>query len=96
MSGPGKKIIGLAWCGVYAMPRSEYKLGWIMPHMVAHHQSQYLSREQRMALGLIPNRQFARGDMYRVRITVEPVKDKRGNYIVRRAVRKRSSTRSTK
>ncbi len=96
MNGPGKKVVGLAWCGVYAMPRSQYKLGWVMPGMVAHHQRENLTSDQRKALGLIPNRQFARSDMYRVRITIEPVKDRRGKYIVRRAVkakRRRSSTK---
>lgn len=80
---PGLPVVGDGWCGIYDT-RSRYKLGWIMPHFVCHGRSAPLSENQRKVLGEIRNRQFAKGDMYRVRITIQPVKNARGKFIVRR------------
>lgn len=88
---PGKKVIGYGWCGCYS-GTSDHRLGWLMPPFVSHKQSASLTTEQRKALGLLPNKDYATGDMWRVKVTIEPVKDKRGKYIVRRARRARTST----
>lgn len=92
-----RKVSGRAWCGRYRgrgdfgpdVPSTQATgdLGWVMPFYVSHGRGEPLTEEQQMVLGLIPNspnRRFAPGDMYRVRITVEPVLNKRGLLIVRR------------
>lgn len=92
MREPGKKVVGFGWCGCYE-GTSAHCLGWLMPPFVSHKQNASLTSDQLKALGLLPNKQFARSDMWRVRITIEPVKDKRGKYVVRRAKKPhRSST----
>jgi hypothetical protein len=80
---PGKKVVGYAWTGTYRS-RSEHRLGWLMPYSLAHGHSGSLTSDQKKALGRIPSRQFAHADMWRVKITIEAVKDKRGKFIVKR------------
>lgn len=80
---PGKKVVGYAWTGTYR-GRREHRLGWIMPHYLSHGNSETLTGDQKKALGRIPSHQFSHGDMWRVKITIEAVKDKRGKFIVRR------------
>lgn len=87
---PGKKVVGYAWTGMYR-GRGEHRLGWLMPHFLDHNDSQSLTTDQKKALGRINSNQFAKGDMWRVKITIEPVKDKRGRFIVRRVTRKAKS-----
>lgn len=91
LTNPGKKVVGYGWTGTYRV-RSEHKLGWLMPHFVAHNDSSSLTTDQRRVLGIIPNHSFARGDMWRVKITIEPVKDKRGRYIVKRYQARKKAT----
>ena len=92
MREPGKKVVGYGWCGCYS-GTSEHCLGWLMPKFVSHKQNSNLCTEQRKALGQLPNKDYATSDMWRVKITVEPVKNKRGKYIVRRARRSAGTTK---
>lgn len=55
-----------------------------MPQFVAHKDRSRLTTDQLKVLGKILDRSFAKGDMWRVKITIEPVKDKRGRFVVRR------------
>jgi len=80
---PGRKVVGYGWTGTFR-GRSKHRLGFLMPHFVSHNDSEPLSVDQKKALGRIANFQFAPADMWRVKITIEAVKDKRGRYIVKR------------
>lgn len=82
---PGKKVVGYGWCGVYDC-KSEYRLGWLMSPFISHHYREPLSHEQLMASGCATDRskRYAEADMFRVKITIEPVFDKNGNPVVKR------------
>jgi hypothetical protein len=82
-----KKVIGYGWCGLYS-GEDEPGLGWLVSPFIYDKHSANLSEEQRMALGLIENTQYANSDMYRVKVTIEVVRNKKtGKPIVRRAKR---------
>lgn len=78
MAGRLKKVTGIVWCGAY----QNGDLGWLAPTFVDKYPSG-LSEEQRNCLTL-GQRNYYPGDMYRVKVTIEPVMDKNGRYIVRR------------
>jgi hypothetical protein len=80
---PGKKVVGYGWCGTYH-GSGEHRLGWQLSEYISHKQESPLNENQRKALGLISNRHFADSDMWRVKVTIEPVKNKGGKYIVKR------------
>ena len=92
---PGKKVVGYGWTGTYRC-RSDHRLGWVMPDFIAHGDGEALTTDQLKALGRITNREFALGDMWRVKVTLEPCKDKKGRYIVRRAVKPKKSVPAPK
>lgn len=75
-----KPVSGLAWCGTW----HDGTLGWQVSEYVSAGQSP-LSRTQRKILDGDPN--YYPADFYRVRVTIEPVKDKNGRYIVKRNLR---------
>lgn len=82
-----KKVVGFGWSGRYR-GRSHHRLGWLMPQFVSHKYGASLTTEQLKALGVLKSKNFAPSDMWRVKITIEAVKDRRGKYIVRRTNRK--------
>lgn len=77
-----KKVVGYGWCGEWA----DGGLGFLMSPHIAHgkRNAERLSTEQRGSLSG-KSRLFATSDFYRVRVTLEAMKDKRGKLIVRRA-----------
>ena len=80
-----KGVTGVGWSGTYY---GERQLGWLVSEFVDTYPHN-LNHAQRMALGLDANtRGVAASNMYRVRITITPLKDKRGRYIVKRTRRK--------
>lgn len=82
-----KPITGLGWSGLY----SDDTPGWCLSQFVDKY-PQSLNKAQHEALGHhVEKREgWCASDMYRVRITIEPVKNKRGKYIVKRTTRKRA------
>lgn len=79
-----RKTSGLAWCGVW----KDGELGFLAPKFVSAYPSG-LSTEQEEMMAL-KNGQYYPSDLYRVRITIEPVRNKKGRYIVRRNPRNKS------
>lgn len=79
-----KKTVGYGWCGTWADDNS---LGFLMsPHIGnGKRNAEPLSAEQRESLAATPNSRFASSDFYKVKVTIEIVKNKRGKPIVRRA-----------
>lgn len=75
-----KKVVGYGWCGVW----NEGGLGFLMPRFISHGQGEPLSTEQRESLSGT-SQDVATSDFYRVKVTLEAVKDKRGRPVVRRA-----------
>lgn len=60
-------------------------LGWLMPRFLDR-PGTALDRKQKMSVGLLPNTvRYVRADMYRVKVTLEPVLNKWGRPIMRRA-----------
>lgn len=73
-----KSVSGIAWCGAYR----DGLLGWMAPTFV-HTSPSNLSQEQKAVLK-IGQRNYWPGDLYRVRITITPIKNKKGGLIVKR------------
>lgn len=78
------KTVGLAWCGRYSDRAGT--LGWLMPRFVSNYPECLDSEQAKMLTGR--SRTYYPGDLYRVRVTLEAVRDKRGRYIVRRNKRR--------
>lgn len=78
-----KRIIGYGWCGVWC----DGTLGFLMSRHTAHgkRNAKPLSAEQLESLSG-KSQNIAASDFYRVKVTVELVKNKRGKPIVRRSV----------
>lgn len=75
---------GLAWCGIY----QDRELGFVGPHFVSHYPNS-LDEEQRKVLTK-GNRTYYPSDMYRVRVSIEPVLNKNGRFIVKRNPNRKS------
>lgn len=76
-----KKISGLGWSGLYY----DGDLGWCLSSFVEHGKSASLTEDQERVLRARDDYgQWAPGDMYRVKITVSLVTDKKGRPIVKR------------
>ena len=76
---PPKKVIYRAWCGQYWGRKNS--LGWLMPPYLDS--ATPLSAEQRASLA--GKAGYAKSDFYRVKVTLEPIRNKHGRFIVRRA-----------
>jgi len=79
-----KRTVGYGWCGQWASP--EGQLGFLMSRHIASgkRNAEPLSAEQRESLSG-KSKNFATSDFYKVKVTIEIVKNKRGKPIVRRA-----------
>ena len=76
------KTIGVAWCGLY----NDNQLGWVLPEFLDPTAPTALSSLQQAILARIgEGKEYCPQDMYRVLITIEALKDKRGRYIIKRA-----------
>lgn len=77
---PLRTVKGRVWVGLW----QNGDLGFCLPPFAAHKEGEPLSQvQQEVVRGR--SRTWASSDMYRVEITLRPVKDRRGRYIVRRA-----------
>lgn len=78
-----KTVTGTGWCGVW----EDGTLGFCLSQFVE--KGHTLNRYQQECLGLavVKPEGWRASDMYRVKITVEPLKDKRGRAIVRKTAR---------
>lgn len=79
-----KTVTGLGWVGLYY----DGSLGWLLSDFVCAGSPARLTNDQRKALAGSP--EYAGGqpsDFYCVEITMRPLKDKRGRYIVKRGKR---------
>jgi hypothetical protein len=72
-----KPITGRAWCGAY----SSGQLGWILPQYLDKNTSMSTLQEYVLSEA---GRDFYPSDLYRVKIIIEPLYNKKGNLIVRR------------
>ena len=81
-----KSVTGKGWSGLY----NDGTLGWCVSYFVDPY-PQSLNEHQREVLGILVKHPqgWCNGDMYRVQITVTPIKNKRGKYIIKRARRAR-------
>jgi len=70
---------GYGWSGLW----SDNSLGWQLSYYVQEKDFARLNETQESALR--GNGEYASSDMYRVKITIQPVLNKKGKYIVRRA-----------
>ena len=73
-----RKVTYRAWCGRYTGTVRD--LGWLMPPYLEA--ATPLSEDQRQSLAGAGK--CAAADFYRVKVTLEPVRNKRGKLIVRR------------
>lgn len=80
-----KRVVGYGWCGQW----NDGSLGFLMPRHIDNgkRNSQPLSMEQRASLSGKSD-DVAASDFYKVKVTIEVVKNKRGKPIVRRSERK--------
>ena len=80
-----KRVVGYGWCGQW----HDGSLGFLMSTHIANgkRNAEPLSAEQRESLSGV-SRTYATSDFYKVRVTVEIVKNKRGKAIVRRVDRR--------
>ena len=76
--------VGRAWVGRYLDRHGT--LGWLMPKFVSNYPESIDPEQAKMLTGR--SRTYYPGDLYRVLVTLEAVKDKRGRYIVRRNKRR--------
>lgn len=78
-----KKVVGYGWCGEWSDGGG---LGFLMPPHIANgkRNSEPLSAQQRESLSG-KSRNYATSDFYRVKVTLEVMRDKRGRPIVRRS-----------
>ena len=83
MSDKPKKIWSRIWVGAY----HGGELGWMAPKMINPNGKTRADTEQDRMLSA-NQRQYYPGDLYRCLITITPLKDKRGHYIVKRNKRK--------
>lgn len=74
-----KKVVGRGWCGLW----NDGTLGFLMPRHIANNQDQPLGEDQQSSLSE-SSRTVAHSDFYRVKVTVEVIKNKHGKPIVRR------------
>ena len=81
------KVTGIGWCGRYK--NGEKRLGWLLSPFIEPRCPMGLSSEQRKSLA--GHQDYAQSKFYRVRVTIEPLLDKRGNYIVRLPKRNENS-----
>jgi len=82
--GMSEKVTGITsriWVGVYNDKKRS--LGWMAPKFIEPGRGSGLDEEQRRLLSP-GQRHYFPGDLYRCRITIQPVRAKRGRLIVRR------------
>ena len=75
------------WSNIWVGTYHGDQLGWVAPRMIEPNGNTPLDSEQRLMLSA-NQRQYCPGDLYRCRITITPLKNKRGHYIVKRNKRK--------
>ncbi len=81
---PKRTVVkGIGWTGLYG----DGDLGWCLSPFVEHGEVTPLSEDQREVLRVHESTRWAKGDMYRVEITVKLVTNNQGKFIVRRAKR---------
>ena len=83
MRGKPKACWSNIWVGTYFGDQ----LGWVAPRMIDPNGGTPLDPEQRRMLSA-KQRSYYPGDLYRCRITITPLKNKKGQYIVKRNARK--------
>ena len=78
---PIRRVTGYIWAGRYR----NGELGYILPTYMSPNRSAALSELQReVVCGVGRGKYCYRSDFYRVKITLTPVRNKKGNYSVRR------------
>ena len=76
-----RSVSGYIWVGRYR----NGLLGYVLPQYMSPNGSEPTSELQKEIIcGVNRGRQYYRSDFYRVKITLTPLKNKQGNYIVRR------------
>ena len=82
-----RTVTGIGWSGLY----NDGTLGWLLSDFIApgRGNAAVLTSDQRKALARHPDYRTVsvdgqRNDFYRVKITIQPMRDKRGRLIVKR------------
>ena len=73
------------WCGTWHGRKRH--LGWCMPQYISPNGNTALDTEQRKMLSEGQQSYFP-GDLFRCEIVIRPLKNRRGNFIVRRNERR--------
>lgn len=78
------RMVGIGWCGLY----HDNSLGWNLSQFIHSSRPSILIPDQMECLKEFSN-SWSPGDMYRVKVTIELVRDKRGKLIVKHTKGKR-------